>query len=109
MKTLITHRVPNRKDLLTLDDRGDNSFIVAHMNGSAGSEDVEISCVHTSYPHGLISWGWDGESKIILPDSLSRDLEDITLAKRKKLHKRLFKLAEGFAEVLNKQFPKGIR
>lgn len=78
--------------------------------GDIGDQHVEISCVHTSNPHGLISWGWDGTEKIVIFNEDFGPYSDRTLRKstRKSIHKRMMTVVSELAETLNKQFPKGL-
>ena len=83
---------------------------VPWINGDIGESHVEISCVHTSEPQGLLSWGWDGECKIVIFDQDYGSNGDRTLRKstRKRIHERMMACATALAEELNKQCPKGI-
>lgn len=83
---------------------------VPWINGDIGEKHVEISCVHTSEPHGLLSWGWDGEFKIVIFDQDYGSDGDRSLKKksRVKIHERMMACATALAEELNKQCPKGI-
>jgi hypothetical protein len=78
------------------------------IKGNLGDEEVEISCVHTSEPHGLLSWGWDGAFKIILFDT---DINEYIMTKsgRKKLHLFALELAKTVCVHLNETYPQGLR
>lgn len=66
---------------------------VVHVNGSASNE-YEVSVVHTSFQHGIDSWGWAGEFKIII---------DAGERVSKGYFKRMTERAEVVANALNLQ------
>jgi hypothetical protein len=45
------------------------------MEDTTNFEGYELAVIHTSFKHGQISWGWDEERKIILPDLNPCNLE----------------------------------
>lgn len=76
------------------------------IHGSIGDKgEVEISIVHTSAPHGLLSYGWDGPRKVVL---FSGDSRSIPRQQRKLLHQRMIAISEVMAEEFQKKFPKGV-
>ena len=84
---------------------GGRSGWVAHHSDPLGGDHVEISVVHTSAPHGLISWGWDGEHKMVLFETR---LEDVRKSRRLKIHEKQMKIAVAMAAILNLSCPEGL-
>ena len=79
-----------------------NQWIV-HLNGNLNNEEFELSCVHTSVPHGLISWGWIGRKKFLIADI---ETYDGKVPKVKRVG--LMKLANEICDMLNIYFPRGL-
>ena len=72
------------------------------MNGDW--ERYEISVVHTSFPHGLSSWGWSGDRKIVLASTGPHERPEKKFKKyRKQVIQKLMEVARVTAEELNKQ------
>jgi len=65
----------------------------------------EISVVHTSEPHGMLSYGWDGPKKLVL---WTRQSEDRLSKYEKQAREMMFDLAKTIAEELNKKGAKRI-
>ena len=93
------HSLREKQYAKLLTGKPKNSW-VAHVNSN------EVSCVHTSKPHGLLSQGWDGAHKVILLDS--ENLENYTNTVRKWLIRRAKKSAEELVLELNAKFPLGL-
>jgi hypothetical protein len=85
-----------------LKNKPKNSWVV-NMLGDL--KEYEISVVHTSEPHGLISWGWVGLFKVVISDG---GFYEIPKEHSKKIIQSLMKVAEETAIVLNMEFPRGI-
>jgi hypothetical protein len=83
----------------------ENQWIPFMLGDIGDSDAVEIFCVHTSEPHGMISYGWDGPKKFMILDQGCSDLPKKQL---KPIHEKLFKLAGAMAIMLNLTFPKGL-
>lgn len=84
---------------------GGRSGWVAHHSDPLGDDHVEISVVHTANPHGLISWGWDGEHKMVLFETR---LEDVRRSRRLKVHTKQMQIATAMAAILNLSCPQGL-
>jgi hypothetical protein len=76
------------------------------IKGKPGDRDVEISCVHTSYPHGLLSWGWNGEFKVVL---FNTKLFVMNKSRRETLHWLILEQAKAFCVSLNETYPQGLK
>ena len=87
-----------------LEGKPENTWI-PWAKAPIGSEHQEISCVHTSYPHGLLSYGWDGEFKMILYHHSGKLKKEI----REKIQTSMWKVAVELARSLNENFPRGIK
>jgi hypothetical protein len=61
---------------------------------------MEVSIVHTSHPHGLISWGWTGPHKFVLMELNSRCSEET--------RKAALREAERFRKVAQETWPNGL-
>lgn len=70
--------------------------------------DMEISIVHSSFPHGEISWGWDGLHKIVLPTKELSEHYSENKHQWKSVISELQAVAQGFADVLNSDWRTGI-
>lgn len=89
-----------------LENKPKNAWVPARQ-GSLGDKEVEISCVHTSFPHGLLSWGWNGDKKLPVYDSTDFEIE-LPKKKRIVLQTKMQALAEQMCVFLNANFPKGL-
>ena len=87
-----------------LEGKPENAWVVS-IHGKPGDKEVEVALVHTSYPHGLISYGWGGSHKLVLLDGNEGDLPR---KGRLRIHKAFIETAEEMLPILNKNFPEGL-
>lgn len=84
-----------------LKDLPKNSW-VPWIHGKIGDKNVEISVVHTSFPHGLLSCGWAGVNQKYIFYSSPRDV-DTRKEHRVKIHTLVYEQAKKIANALNKE------